>query len=508
MSSGVGWPARVSVLIVGAGFAGLGAAIKLSDNGEQDFLCVDRGAEVGGTWRDNTYPGALCDVPSQLYSFSFALNPGWSRSFSSQSEIQQYLRTVARDSGVLDRFRFGVTFESAVWDEDCALWRIDTSAGPIIANLLVSAAGALSDPKTPAIEGVDGFTGEIFHSAQWNHDCDLVGKRVGVIGTGASAIQIVPAIAKQAAQLAVYQRTAPWVMPRRNRVYKPWHKQLMRKLPFVQRLIRNLVYFLREATVPMFIVAPSLGKYASRPALVNIHRTIKDPQLLAKVMPHYSFGCKRVLISNDWYRAMVHPNVDLVTDPIVRISGNSIVTADGCAREVDVLVLATGFMPTELPIAGKIIGRSGQTLSDAWAEHGVQAYKGATVAGFPNLFFLVGPNTGLGHSSMVYMIESQLAYLVDAQRVMKRYGLASVEVAAESQRDWNVDLQRRMKRTVWSRGGCHSWYLDGHGRNVTLWPRTTYKFRRLTAKFDLAAYHSRAAAEARPKTGGRWSLRA
>ncbi|MEO6700317.1 MAG: NAD(P)/FAD-dependent oxidoreductase [Jatrophihabitantaceae bacterium] len=487
-----GLPSQVEVFIIGAGFGGLGAAIKLAESGEQDFLCVDRGSEVGGTWRDNTYPGAACDVPSQLYSFSFALNPDWSRSFSPQPEIQQYLREVAARSGVLDRFRFGVTFESAAWDGETSRWRIETSAGPTSARMLVSAAGALSDPKLPVIEGIDSFTGQLFHSAEWDHDYDLAGKRVAVIGTGASAIQIVPEIAKQASRLDVYQRTAPWVMPRRDRAYRVWEKRALRRIPFLQRAVRDLIYFLREATVPMFIAYPQIGKLASKAALANLNKGIADPALRAKVRPHFELGCKRVLISNDWYPALSRDNVELITEPIKRVTEHGIVTDDGTEREIDALIVATGFMPTELPIAGKIKGRSGQTLSDAWAEHGLQAYKGATVAGFPNLFFVVGPNTGLGHSSMVYMIESQLAYLVDAHRLMKAHRLASVEPLPQAQRDWNTDLQARMKRTVWSRGGCQSWYLDAHGRNVTLWPRTTYKFRQLTARFDLAAYRSTA----------------
>ncbi|HEX2903687.1 MAG TPA: NAD(P)/FAD-dependent oxidoreductase [Jatrophihabitans sp.] len=486
---------HVHVFIVGAGFAGLGAAIKLQEAGEFDFLCVDRGAEVGGTWRDNSYPGAACDVPSQLYSFSFALNPNWSHSFSRQPQIQQYLRDVAERAGVLDRFRFNVVFESAAWDDEAGQWRIETSDGPISADLLVAAAGALSDPKLPAIEGIDVFRGRLFHSAQWDHGYDLAGKRVAVIGTGASAIQIVPEIAPQVAQLDVYQRTAPWVMPRRDRAYRPWQQRLMRRVPLLQRLARDLVYFLREATVPMFIALPSLGKLASRAALANIDRAISDPELRAKVRPHFSLGCKRVLISNDWYPALARDNVELVTDPISRITETGLVTADGTERAVDALIVCTGFMPTELPIAQQVKGRDGRTLSDAWREHGIQAYKGATVAGFPNLFFLVGPNTGLGHSSMVYMIESQVAYLVDAVRQLRRFGLGTVEVLPARQREWNADLQRRMRRTVWNTGGCQSWYLDEHGRNVTLWPRTTYTFRRLTRSFDLAAYRSTALAD-------------
>ena len=493
-------PERVNVFIVGAGFGGLAAAIKLAESGEQDFLCVDRGDEVGGTWRDNTYPGAACDVPSQLYSFSFALNPEWTRSFSRQPEIQAYLRKVGNSSGVLDRFRFGVRFDSAAWDPEAGLWRIETSAGPTTAVLLVAAAGALSDPKMPAIEGIDTFAGEVFHSSQWNHDHDLTGKRVAVIGTGASSIQIVPAIAPKVARLDVYQRTAPWVMPRRDRKYSAAERGLLKRFPKVQRAVRDAVYFGREATVPVFIALPQLGKIASRVAKAHIRKGIADPALRAKVTPNFGFGCKRVLLSNDYYPALARENVDLITEGIERITPNSIVTADGAEHEIDVLVVATGFLATDLPIAGHIKGSSGQTLGDAWAEAGMQAYKGATVAGFPNLFFIVGPNTGLGHSSMVYMIESQVAYLVDARRRMRQHGIASLEPLAASQQAWNADLQRRMKRTVWSRGGCQSWYVDRHGRNVTLWPRTTYKFRQLTAKFDLAAYRS-TAIEDRVTTG-------
>jgi cation diffusion facilitator CzcD-associated flavoprotein CzcO len=489
------FPTHVKVFVLGAGFGGLATAIKLAGSGENDFLVIDRGDEVGGTWRDNTYPGAACDVPSQLYSFSFALNPAWSRSFSPQPEIQDYLRKVGVESGVLDRFRFGVNFESAAWDGDAAVWRIETSSGPTTANVLVSAAGALSDPKMPDIEGIESFQGEVFHSAEWKHDYDLTGKRVGIIGTGASSIQIVPTIAPDVAHLDVYQRTAPWVMPRRDRALSGPERFAFRNVPGAQRLARALVYLGREATVPAFIRRPAIFAIARPQALANIRKGIKDPELREKVTPHFAFGCKRVLISNDYYPALARDNVDVVTDGIARVTANSVVTKDGTERELDVLVVATGFRATEQPIAGQVKGKNGQTLSDAWAEKGIQAYKGSTVSGFPNLFFVVGPNTGLGHSSMVYMIESQVAYVVDAVRTMKRHDLATVEPLASAQDAWNADLQRRIKNTVWNRGGCQSWYLDAHGRNVTLWPRTTYKFRQLTAKFDLGSYRGTARAD-------------
>jgi cation diffusion facilitator CzcD-associated flavoprotein CzcO len=490
-------PEHVGVLVVGAGFSGLGLAVKLAERGERDFVVVDRGDEVGGTWRDNTYPGAACDVPSQLYSFSFALNPDWSRSFSPQEEIQEYLRGVARDAGVLPHFRFGVNFEHARWDDDAGLWRVTTSAGECTATVLVSAAGALADPKMPDIDGIDSFAGEVFHSARWNHDVDLTGKRVAVIGTGASAIQIVPEIAGRVEHLDVYQRTAPWVLPRRDRAYSRVEKKTFRHIPGLQRLVRAAIYLGREMYVPAFTRYPRLAAPAKHMALANIDNGVTDPTLRQKVLPDFEIGCKRILISSDWYPALSRDNVDLVTDRIAKVTPHAVVTSDGVEREVDVLIVATGFLATEQPVADQITGRLGRTLREAWAASGVQAYKGAAVHGFPNLFFLVGPNTGLGHTSMVYMIESQIAYVLDALATMRARGLASVEPTPRAQQVWNDDLQRRLKRTVWNVGRCASWYLDSHGRNVTLWPRTTLTFRRLTARFDPHAYRTVARRDAR-----------
>jgi cation diffusion facilitator CzcD-associated flavoprotein CzcO len=481
-------PEHVHVFVVGAGFGGLGMAIKLAERGERDFLVAERGGDVGGTWRDNTYPGAACDVPSQLYSFSFAPNPSWSRSFSPQGEIQDYIRRVAERSGVLDRFRFRTTVEDAAWDEQARRWRIRTSAGDLTADVLVSAAGALSDPKLPDIDGIDSFQGEVFHSAQWNHDYDLTGKRVAIIGTGASSIQIVPEIAKKVAHLDVYQRTAPYVMPRHDREYTRVEKLAFKHVPGVQKAYRTAIYWGRECFVPGFTLNPKLALPAKKAALANIAKGIKDPELRAKVTPTFQIGCKRILISNDYYPALDRENVEVVTDRIAKVTANAVVTTDGTEREIDALIVATGFHTTDLPIAAHIRGRGGVSLAEHFAGHGMQAYKGATVAGFPNLFFIVGPNTGLGHSSMVFMIESQIAYVLDALAKMRATGVAAVEPTPQAQKRWNDDVQRRMKRTVWSVGGCSSWYLDEHGRNVTLWPRTTFAFRRLTSEFDSHAY--------------------
>jgi cyclohexanone monooxygenase len=481
-------PAHVRHLVVGAGFAGLCTAIKLDEDGEGDFLVVEKGPDVGGTWRDNTYPGAACDVPSQLYSFSFAPNPDWSMSFSPQPEIQAYLCRVARESGVLDRFAFDTVVESASWDDATQRWTTVTSAGTVTSQTLVVGAGGLSEPRLPDIEGIEDFDGHLFHSARWDHDVDLAGTRVAVIGTGASAIQIVPELQKVAAHLDVYQRTAPYVMPRHDRRYTRLERLAFRHVPGLQKLYRTAIYWGRETYVPGFTRRPGLLAPARRMALANLTKAVSDPGLRARLTPEFEIGCKRILISNVYYPAVAAQNVELVTDAITRVTPTGIVTADGTERPVDVIVVATGFHTTDLPIAERIHGRGGASLADTWAGAGMNAYKGTTVHGFPNLFVLVGPNTGLGHSSMVFMIESQVAYLRDAVRTMRAAGYAAVEPRAAAQARWNDTLQRRMRRTVWNTGGCASWYLDAHGRNTVLWPRATFTFRRLLSRFDPAAY--------------------
>jgi cation diffusion facilitator CzcD-associated flavoprotein CzcO len=478
----------VHVLIVGAGFAGLGAAIRLAKDGRRDFLVIDRGQEVGGTWRDNTYPGAACDVPSHLYSYSFELNPHWTRSFSPQSEIQEYLRRTATKYGVHDHLMLGTDLLGADWDDAAALWRVHTSRGELTADVLVPAVGSLCEPALPDIKGIDSFRGEVFHSARWNHDTDLAGKRVAVIGTGASAIQIVPAIADQVAHLDVYQRTAPWVMPRHDRAYSKLESLAYQHVPGLQRLAREAIYWGREIYVLGFAIEPKILLAAQRIAERNIAKAVKDPELRRKVTPNWQIGCKRILISNDWYPTLVRDHVELVTEGIAEVRENAVVTADGTVRDVDAIVVATGFHVTDSPAYELIRGKDGRSLADVWQEIGQQAYKGATVAGFPNMIFLIGPNMGLGHSSMVYMAESAINYLSSALRVMDRGHLATFEVRADAQRRYNAAIQKKMKQTIWTRGGCSSWYLDAHGRNTTLWPSFTFVFRQITRRFDASAY--------------------
>jgi cyclohexanone monooxygenase len=479
---------HVSTLVVGSGFAGLGAAIKLAREGLDDYLVVERASEVGGTWRDNTYPGAACDVPSHLYSYSFELNPDWTRSFSPQPEIQEYLRRTAHKYGVLDKHLFDTEVTAARWDSEREQWLVDTTSGNFTADVLVPAVGALCEPALPDIKGIGDFRGEIMHSARWDHDVNLAGKRVALIGTGASAIQIGPAIADRVGHLDVYQRTAPWVMPRHDRGYPRLEKLAYKHVPYLQRLAREAIYWGREAYVLGFAVEPKILLAAQQIAKRNIAKAIDDPDLRAAVTPDWQIGCKRILISNDWYPMLTRPHVDLVTDGIERITENAIVAKDGTVREVDVIVVATGFHVTDSPTYERIIGKDGRSLADVWGETGQQAYKGAAVAGFPNMLFLIGPNTGLGHSSMVFMIESQLNYLVGALKERRRRDLATFEVRPEAQRRYNEALQRQMRQTIWTTGGCSSWYLDAHGRNTTLWPGFTFTFRQQTRRFDVAAY--------------------
>lgn len=482
----------VDHLVVGAGFAGLCAAIKLAEDGEHDLVVVEKGGDVGGTWRDNSYPGAACDVPSQLYSFSFAPNPDWSMSFSPQPEIQAYLQRVARESGILDRVELHTAFVDAAWDDTTQRWSVVTE-GPEgrttwTSRTLLMGAGSLSEPRLPDIEGIDDFAGEVFHSARWDHSVDLRGKRVAVIGTGASAIQIVPELQEVVSYLDLYQRTAPYVLPRHDRRYSSVEKAALRHVPGLQRAYRSAIYWGRETYVPAFTVDARIALPAKKAALANLRKAVADPELRERLTPTFELGCKRVLISNRYYPAVASDNVELVTDPITRVSATGVVTADGTERPVDVLVVATGFTATDLPFAHHTTGRTGRTLAQRWDETGMAAYKGTTVPEFPNLFMLVGPNTGLGHSSMVFMIESQVAYVRDAIATLRRDRYASVEPTERATTVFNDDLQRRMRRTVWSTGGCSSWYLDEHGRNTTLWPRTTFTFRRLLARFDVSAY--------------------
>ena len=484
---------HVRIAIVGTGFAGLGLAIRLKQAGIEDFVLIERADDVGGTWQANTYPGCQCDVPSHLYSFSFALNPGWTRTYSRQPEIWSYLRDLARRHDLHPHIRFGHDLTAATWDEEHAHWLVETSRGAWTAQLLVDATGPLSQPQVPRIPGLRRFEGKVFHSANWDHDHDLTGERVAVIGTGASAIQFVPRIAGKVGRMHVFQRTAPWILPHTDRPTTRFERRLYAALPLVQKAVRCAVYWSRESFVLGFAKDQRLMKGAEKIALTHLRRQVRDPQLRARLTPGFRLGCKRVLLSNDWYPALTRPNVELVTGGIRAIRGRTIVLADGSEREVDTIILGTGFHVTDPPTAQLVRGRDGRTLAERMAG-GIQAYRGLTMTGLPNLFKLIGPNTGLGHSSMVFMIESQLRYVMDALRLMDEQQIATFEVRPEAMDAYNEQIQSKMPGTVWSTG-CASWYLDAQGRNTTLWPDYTFRFRHLTRRFDTRPYMLRHSAD-------------
>jgi cation diffusion facilitator CzcD-associated flavoprotein CzcO len=474
------------IAIVGSGFSGLGMAIRLKQAGLHDFIVLERADEVGGTWQANTYPGCSCDVPSHLYSFAFAPNPDWTETYSTQPEIWAYLQRCADEFGVRPHVRLNCAVECATWREDERRWELETSDGVVRARMLVAGMGPLTEPRIPDIPGLERFTGEVWHSARWNHDFDLDGKRVASIGTGASAIQYVPEIQRQVAQLHVFQRTPPWVVPHSSRPIRDWERRLFRRVPVAQRLVRGGIYAGREALVLGFVKNPRLMKVVERLARKHMELQIDDPELLEKVTPDYTIGCKRILPSNRWYHTLGKPNVELVTEGISEVRANSLVAADGSEREVDAIILGTGFQVTDIPAAHRVRGRGGKLLDDLW--HGSpRAHLGTSIAGFPNLFFLLGPNTGLGHSSMVYMIESQIGHVMDALRLMRERGAETIEVRADAQARYNAELERRLEGTVWNTG-CASWYLDRTGRNATIWPDWTWRFRRRVATLDPAEY--------------------
>jgi cation diffusion facilitator CzcD-associated flavoprotein CzcO len=475
------------IVIVGTGFSGLGMAIRLKQSGIHDFTILEKASGIGGTWRDNHYPGAACDVESNLYSFSFEPNPSWSRTFAPQAEILAYLERCVEKYGLGPHLRFDSAVTSAVWDEAAQEWTIETSKGETLhARVLVSGSGGLTKPVRPDIPGLASFAGKTFHSAEWDDSFPLAGKRVAVIGTGASAIQIVPEVAKRAAHLDVFQRTAPWIMPKADRAFTDDDRARFKRFPLSQTLSRAAIYTRNELVAMGFLGNETMMRIGEAQATKYLNRAVVDPVLRKKLTPTFRLGCKRVLLTNDYYPALQRKNVDLVTDPIDRIEPDGILTTSGAKHVVDALVLATGFVAAEQLAPFPIHGRGGRDLNDAWKD-GCEAYKGTTVAGFPNYFIVFGPNTALGHSSMIYMIESQIAYVLDAIKTMRARGWGKVDVKTTVLREYNEKLQARFDGTVWS-SGCASWYRTKSGRNTTLWPSFTFEFRWRTRKFDAESY--------------------
>jgi cation diffusion facilitator CzcD-associated flavoprotein CzcO len=477
------------VIVIGSGFSGLAMAYRLRRVGNEDFVILERGDSVGGTWRDNHYPGCACDIQSHLYSFSFAPNPEWSRMFARQDEIRDYLERCATEVGARPHLRLGVNVTAVKLDEESGLWRVEVNGSrTLTARVVISCMGGLSNPAYAEVPGLDRFRGPSFHSAEWDHSAELAGKRIAVIGTGASAIQFVPEIAPEAERLHVFQRTAPWVIPKRDRRIGRLERAIYRRFPSVQRAYRRLIYWALESRVVAFTAKPRILKLAGAVARLHIRRQIADPELRRRVTPSYVMGCKRVLISNDYYPALDRDDVELVTDAIARVTEDAVVTEGGREIPVDVIIHGTGFHVQDMLTGTSVQGRGGADLEAAWSEHGMQAHRGTAVAGFPNLFFLLGPNTGLGHNSIVHMIEAQAHYVTEALRAMDRRGAWSAEPRPEAQAGFNAELQGMLDGAVWSEGGCRSWYLDANGRNTTLWPDFTFRFREQTSRFDEREY--------------------
>ncbi|GAA3489006.1 NAD(P)/FAD-dependent oxidoreductase [Streptomyces cremeus] len=480
---------HVRVAVIGSGFGGLGAAVRLRREGVTDFVVLERADAVGGTWRDNSYPGCACDVPSHLYSFSFAPNPEWPRTFSGQEHIRAYLEHVTDTFGLRPHIRLNHEVTMMTWDAEKLWWKIEAANGTtLVADVVVSATGPLSDPKTPDVPGLDTFPGRVFHSARWDHDYDLTGKRVAMIGTGASAIQIVPAIQPQVDKLTLFQRTPPWVMPRADRAISGAERWLHRTVPATGKARRGLLWGIRELQVQAFTKRPDELGFIETIAKANMAKSIKDPALRARLTPDYRIGCKRILLSSTYYPALAQPNVDVVASGLSEVRGSTVVAADGTETEVDAIIFGTGFHVTDMPIADRVVGADGITLAETW-KGGMESLRGASAVGFPNWMTIIGPNTGLGNSSMILMIEAQLNYLADYLRQLDTLG-GRVALAARPSAvgAWNRRVQERMKRTVWNTGGCDSWYLDANGRNTTVWPGTTSEFRRATREVNLAEY--------------------
>ncbi len=475
-------------IIVGAGFSGLCMGIKLKEADMNNFVILERRDHIGGTWYDNAYPGAACDVESHLYSFSFEPNPDWSRQFGPQQEILNYMDHCADRYELRPHIRHNTTITGAVYDEKKGLWTVSTESGETYTSrVLVTCTGGLSEPAFPDIKGLNSFGGKVFHSAKWDKKYNLKGKSVAVIGTGASAIQIVPAIVSQVKHLDLYQRTAPWILPKKDKAISAFRRTMYRYLPITRKLYRTRLYWRNELMAIGFIVNPAILRLGNQLGLMHLRRVVKDETLREKLTPHYTMGCKRILLSNDYYPAMQQPNLELITEGIKEINAKGIVTQDGTQHNADTIILATGFQAAEGVLRFDVRGKGGLDLNDAWSD-GAEAYLGTSISGFPNMFIVVGPNTGLGHSSMLLMIEAQVRYIMQCMEIMKEKKTKAVDVKKEVEKEYNEELQVELARSVWQSGGCTSWYQTKSGKNVTLWPGFTFTFMRKTRHFEADKY--------------------
>ncbi|RKH60412.1 NAD(P)/FAD-dependent oxidoreductase [Corallococcus aberystwythensis] len=479
-------PRHVRIAIVGAGFAGLGMAIRLRQEGIDDFIILERADEVGGVWRDNVYPGCACDVQSLLYSFSFAPNPGWSRAYAPAWEIQAYLLDCVRRFHLEPFLRFGHAVLSAKWDVTARRWVLETPHGVLTADVFVAAVGTLSEPVIPPLPGLERFRGKVMHSARWDVSYALAGRQVGVVGTGASAAQIVPAIQPEVGRLVLFQRTPAWVLPRGDKPNSALRKALYRWVPGARWLLREALRILRDGLALGF-QHPWIFRFAQRGVLWHMLKGVKDPSLRDRLTPRYTMGCKRILVSDDYLPALTRPNVQVVTAPIREVREDAVVTGDGAVHPVDTLIFGTGFQATDMPLGHHLQGRDGRTLAQVWAGS-PRAFLGTTVSGFPNLFLLEGPHTTLGHTSVLLMMEAQVEHVLGALRYLEARGAAAVEPDPRAQDAFVRDLEARLSRSVWSQGGCRSWYMDASGRNSALWPGSTTAFRHRVEHFEPSDY--------------------
>ncbi|MWV50696.1 NAD(P)-binding protein [Rathayibacter sp. VKM Ac-2803] len=478
----------VDVLIVGAGFAGIGAATRLARRGGASFAVLERAERIGGTWRDNDYPNVSCDIPSHLYSYSFAPEPDWSAFYAPGAEIQAYLERVVERERLTPHLRLGTDVLEMAFDESAQRWRVETSRGRYRAAVLVVCAGRLSEPRLPPVPGLDAFSGPAFHSARWRHDVDLDGARVGIVGSGASAVQIVPHLAERAASVVLFQRSAPYVVPRRNREYPLEERRTLARVPGALSRLREELFWRAELGFAGRVGVPTAIDRLRAEALGHLAAQVADPGLRAALTPDYEIGCKRVLLSDDYYPALTQPHVQVVLSPLRRVEGSSAIGDDGVAHEVDVLVFATGFHSTRPPFARRIRGRGGLLLADRWAE-GMSAYDSTAVHGFPNLFVINGPNASLGHNSAIHMIETQVDYVLAALDHRDAAGIDVLEVTAEAEAASVARVDALSADTVWTNGGCESWYVDAESRRLTLlWPDFAFAFREELGRFDPAAY--------------------
>jgi cation diffusion facilitator CzcD-associated flavoprotein CzcO len=480
----------IDVAIVGAGFGGLCAAIRLRDSGVQSLVILERSHEVGGTWRDNVYPGCACDVPSHMYSFSFAPNKEWTRPYPQQKEIQDYILRVTDSYALRPLIRFNTDVQAMRWIAEKECWQIEISGQPsLLARQVILATGPLNKPAIPDIPGVDSFAGESFHSGNWRHDVDLKGKRIAVVGTGASAIQFVPEIAPQALQVSVFQRTAAWVVPRFDNPYGPLRLWAYRWVPGLQRLSRWRVYWFNEWIGTGFMGSRRMQNVLRRLAIHHLRRQVAAPVMQKALTPDFHPGCKRLLISNTWFPTLQRSNVELVTQAVASIAPTGVVGANGTLYPCDVIVWGTGFKATEFVAPMRIYGEGADApeLGSVWRDQPAATRLGITVAGFPNLFLLVGPNTGLGHNSIIFMIECQVHYIVQALKSLHERGQNVLRLRTEVQQDDYALNQRKMKGTVWS-SGCKSWYQNAQGQIDTLWPGYTWEYWLKTRRFQVSDY--------------------